>query len=202
MFHGGYLKVIGQLLILINIRGVILLPKLIRGVIVSDTIALGVTIAESISTIFMVVLNRNFSNYCQRQAKITRVYLNAVKIPLLFFLSGLIVAMSCYGISQLNDVYFNFSLSLEKLSPFHIICSFGIFAVVLGFIEIRNYWWAKGEKELILIGVLVLSFVIQALISFLFMESAMFLIPISFAMILYLFLSMKIIKQKRITKER
>ena len=202
LFQGGYLKVIGQLLILVNIRGVILLPKLLRGVIVSDTIALGITIAESVSTVFMVILNRNFSKYCQESVAIIKVYLNAVKIPIVFFLSGLMVAFVCYSVDQLNVFYFKFDLSMEKLNPANIIGAFGIFTVALAFIEIRNYWWGRKEKELILIGILVLSFMIQALISFLFTDASVFIIPISCAMILYLFLALKIYKFKGVKRQR
>jgi hypothetical protein len=58
----GSSKMVSELTLVTNMRGLIVLPKLLTGHLVSDSLAFALSIAEAFSTFPMVIVNRNYAS--------------------------------------------------------------------------------------------------------------------------------------------
>lgn len=80
MCQRGFAKMIAEMTLILNMRGLILWPKLLGGGLASDSLSLALTIGEAMSTLPMVVVNRNFARYAAAGVATRRVLGGALMV--------------------------------------------------------------------------------------------------------------------------
>jgi len=87
----GFAKMIAEMTLLLNMRGLILWPKLLGGGLASDSLSMALAIGEAVSTLPMVVVNRNFARYASAAVATRRAVLEALLVVVLMGAAGLVV---------------------------------------------------------------------------------------------------------------
>ena len=131
----GSQKVFSTILLVLDLRGLIIWPKLVKGLLVSDTLALTLSVAESIWQVGMVVVNREYNRFCKKTVSKRDVALGALIITGIF-------AMCALAISIGHPIVSN--VIAHSLPWNEIVVAIIFMTVVALFIHYRNFFWSIG----------------------------------------------------------
>lgn len=163
-YKKGAIKSMSDVLLLANSRSLVLWPKWLGLGGLTDQLTLALTIAEAISTLPMVIINRNYTQYCSSAIHRIKSHIFGIRIiAFMLFCSSL-----AYFLVKLYTYLLNSGWSLppyvKMVDGYSLAIAFVLYAGICAFYEIRNYRWAYGFSESLILKILLFSFFIQAVI--------------------------------------
>lgn len=130
----GFAKMIAEMTLLLNMRGLILWPKLVAGGLASDSLSLALAIGEAVSTLPMVVVNRNFSSYASAKASWRYAFRTALMIVVLMLIPALVLLMA-WDLTPHRMA--------SKVSAIDLASALLLFGVVTAYLDLRYRAWAS-----------------------------------------------------------
>jgi hypothetical protein len=137
----GVGKMVAELTLLANLRAVLLWPKLLSGALASDSIAFAVSIAEAVSTVPMVIVNRNYARFASAPGP---------SPPPLGSAAGSAVLMAVLGVAALGlpmvDRWVGFGI-LTRIEVAELGWAMAYLGVVTAYYDLRYHAWSQGVSS-------------------------------------------------------
>jgi hypothetical protein len=135
----GWNKMLSELFLLVNTRGLILFPPILIGVKLSDQLTFLFAAAEAASSIVMIMVNRNYIKYINTAVE------KYPKIHVLHHMVLMLAAAACLIIFK-DLGLFN---KLQEVSLLDVIFCCLFFMSVVSYYDIRYFQWANNKWNLL-----------------------------------------------------
>ena len=131
----GFAKMVAEMTLLLNMRGLILWPKVLGGGLASDSVSLALAIGEAASTLPMVVVNRNFARYASVGAKARRALGWALLV---------IVGMGLAGLAALAGWALVPERIAARLEATDLAWALLLYGAVTAYYDLRYLAWSRA----------------------------------------------------------
>lgn len=166
----GFGKMVAEFTLLANIRAVLIWPKIISGKLASDSLAFAITIAEAVSTLPMVVVNRNYARFAASPAPTPAPRWS----PILAIVFMAVAALGTFLIPSLARLV---DLAIfDRLVVLELASALLFLGAVTAYYDLRYHAWSQGAGGWVFAGAQALFLCLQGLLVWLVHESFVLLI--------------------------
>lgn len=148
----GNIKSISTILLLVDFRALILVPSILFATVPEDTLAMAITLAEAVWQLGMVVVNRSYSRYCAGIGTLADSVRTASML-----LAGFILLGCAF-------IWLPIPFTIRGFDWTLIGWALLFFAAMIALLELRYFFWSRGQYEYQIIVMQIGIALIQALI--------------------------------------
>lgn len=135
LLRNGNIKSLSTILLLIDFRALILVPGVLFGTVPADALAMALTLAEAVWQLGMVVVNRNYSRYCAGIGTLTDSIRTAGLLLIVFVILGCVF------------VWLPIPLTIRRFDWPLIGWALLLFAAMIALLELRYFFWSRGQYD-------------------------------------------------------
>jgi hypothetical protein len=131
----GNIKSLSAILLLIDFRALILVPGILFAIVPADTLAMALTLAEAVWQLGMVVVNRSYSRYCAGLGTLA----DSIKTASML-LAGFVLLGCAF-------IWLPIPFTIRRFDWQLIGWALLFFAAVIALLELRYFFWSRGQYD-------------------------------------------------------
>lgn len=131
----GNIKSLSTILLLVDFRALILIPSMLFATVPADTLAMALTLAEAVWQLGMVVVNRSYSRYCAGIGTLA----DSVKTA-----SVLLAGFTLLGCAF---IWLPIPFTIRGFDWPLIGWALLFFATMIALLELRYFFWSRGQYD-------------------------------------------------------
>lgn len=148
----GNIKSISTILLLLDFRALILVPSILFATVPADTLAMALTLAEAVWQLGMVVVNRSYSRYCAGIGTLSDSVRTASAL-----LAGFVLLGCAF-------IWLPIPFTIRGFDWPLIGWALLFFAAMIALLELRYFFWSRGQYAYRIIVMQVGIASVQALV--------------------------------------
>jgi hypothetical protein len=153
LIRNGSVKMLSDFTLLGNLRAPVMLPVLLTGVLQSDRVSFALAIADAVSSLLMVIVNRNYVLYCKSDVQPRSVLITIIVI---------MFAMTIAGATANAAGALWPSLLPDDIRPVDLLWTCLFFGAITAYQDARYYFWARGQGVKTSIVMQLVALTVQA----------------------------------------